>query len=59
MVDFRLTTRRDAKAAKAFLNKAIERIRLYRPVTICARSRDIAAQCLSGQRTRRRPMPMS
>lgn len=35
MVDFRLTTRRDAKAAKAFLNKAIERVRLHRPVTIC------------------------
>lgn len=34
MVDFRLTTRRDAKAAKAFLNKAIERVRLHRPVTI-------------------------
>ena len=26
--------RRDAKAAKAFLNKAIERVRLHRPVTI-------------------------
>jgi IS6 family transposase len=35
MVDFRLTARRDAKAAKAFLNKAIERVRLHRPVTIC------------------------
>ncbi|MEP5729890.1 MAG: DDE-type integrase/transposase/recombinase [Sulfitobacter sp.] len=34
MVDFRLTARRDAKAAKAFLNKAIERVRLDRPVTI-------------------------
>lgn len=34
MVDFRLTARRDAKAAKAFLNKAIERGRLHRPVTI-------------------------
>ena len=33
MVDFRLTARRDAKAAKAFLNKAIERVRLHRPVT--------------------------
>ena len=30
-----LTARRDAKAAKAFLNKAIERVRLHRPVTIC------------------------
>jgi IS6 family transposase len=35
MVDFRLTARRDAKAAKAFLRKAIERVRLHRPVTIC------------------------
>lgn len=34
MVDFRLTARRDAKAAKAFLNKAIEHVRLHRPVTI-------------------------
>jgi IS6 family transposase len=34
MVDFRLTARRDAKAAKAFLNKAIERVWLHRPVTI-------------------------
>ncbi|MCE0507338.1 IS6 family transposase [Roseivivax sp. GX 12232] len=35
LVDFRLRTRRDAKAARAFLNKAIERVRLHRPVTIC------------------------
>jgi len=35
MVDFRLTARRDAKAAKAFLRKAIERVRLHRPLTIC------------------------
>ena len=34
-MDFRLTARRDAKAAKAFLNKAIERVRLHRPVSIC------------------------
>lgn len=34
MVDFRLTAKRDAKAARAFLNKAIERVRLHRPVTI-------------------------
>lgn len=33
-MDFRQTARRDAKAAKAFLNKAIERVRLHRPVTI-------------------------
>ncbi|MEP4037922.1 IS6 family transposase [Pseudophaeobacter sp.] len=35
LVDFRLTARRDAKAAKAFLNKAIERVRLHRPVSNC------------------------
>lgn len=35
MIDFRLTARRDAKAAKALLNKAIERVRRHRPVTIC------------------------
>ncbi|GFE66199.1 hypothetical protein KIN_32730 [Litoreibacter roseus] len=35
MVDFRLTARRDAKAAKTFLNRAVERVRLHRPVTIC------------------------
>lgn len=35
LVDFRLTARPDAKAAKAFLNKAIERARLHRPVSIC------------------------
>lgn len=34
-IDFRLTARRDAKAAKAFLKQAIERICLYRPVSIC------------------------
>ncbi len=34
MVDFRLTARRDMKAARAFLRKAIERVRLHRPVTI-------------------------
>ena len=34
MIDFRLTTKRDANAAKAFLNKAIGRVRLHRPVTI-------------------------
>jgi IS6 family transposase len=35
MIDFSLTARRDARAAKTFLNKAIERVRLHRPVTIC------------------------
>ncbi|MDG1069749.1 MAG: DDE-type integrase/transposase/recombinase [Sulfitobacter sp.] len=35
MVDLRLTTRREAKAAKAFLNSTIEWVRLHRPVTIC------------------------
>ena len=35
MIDFRLTARRDTKAAKAFLRKAIEKVRLHRPVTIC------------------------
>ncbi|MBL3594281.1 IS6 family transposase [Rhodovulum sulfidophilum] len=34
-IDFRLTARRDVKAAKAFLKQAIERVRLYRPVSIC------------------------
>lgn len=34
-IDFRLTARRDAKAAKAFLKQAIEGARIYRPVTIC------------------------
>ena len=34
-VDFRLTARRDAKAAKAFLKQAMEGVRLYRPVSIC------------------------
>lgn len=35
MVDFRLTAQRDAQADKAFLHKAIDRVRLHRPVTIC------------------------
>jgi len=35
LVVFWLTASRDAKAAKAFLNKAIERVRLHRPVSIC------------------------
>lgn len=34
MVDFHLTARRNAKAGKAFLNKAIARVRTHRPVTI-------------------------
>ena len=35
MIDFRLTARRDSNAAKAFLRKAIDKVRLHRPVTIC------------------------
>lgn len=35
LIDFRLTAKRDAKAARAFLRKAIEKARLHRPVTIC------------------------
>lgn len=35
MVDFRLTVRRDAKAARAFLRKANERTGLQCPVSIC------------------------
>lgn len=35
MVDFRLTARRDAKAAGTFLHQAIERVRLHRPISIC------------------------
>lgn len=34
-IDFRLTAKRDAKAAKAFLKQAIDGVRLYRPVSIC------------------------
>lgn len=34
LVDFRLTARRNAKAARAFLRQAFEAARLYRPVTI-------------------------
>lgn len=34
VVDTRLTARWDAKAARAFLNKAIEPVRLHRPVSI-------------------------
>ena len=33
-IAFRLTARRDAKAAKAFLKQAIEGVRLCRPVSI-------------------------
>lgn len=33
MVDFRLMARGDAKAAKALINKAIERVTLHRPIT--------------------------
>ena len=41
-IGFRLTSKRDAKAAKAFLKQAIEGVRLYRPQSICTPSRDIA-----------------
>lgn len=34
LVDFRLTARRDAKAAKAFLRQAKDNARLYQPMTI-------------------------
>lgn len=34
MVDYRLTARQYAKAAKNFLTKIIKRVRLQRPVTI-------------------------
>ncbi|MFK7882411.1 DDE-type integrase/transposase/recombinase [Roseobacter sp.] len=34
MIDFRLTARRDTKVVKAFLNKAIQRVRQHRPMTI-------------------------
>ncbi|MCJ7874854.1 DDE-type integrase/transposase/recombinase [Phaeobacter sp. J2-8] len=34
MIDFRHTARRDARAARALLNKAIAHVRLNRPVTI-------------------------
>ena len=36
MIDLRLGVRRDLKAAGAFNNKRIERIRQHRPVTIAA-----------------------
>ncbi len=35
LVDFRLTARRDGTAAKAFLDKGLERVRLHLPVSIC------------------------
>jgi len=34
MVDFRLTARRDAKAARAFFRQACDNARLYQPMTI-------------------------
>ena len=34
MVDFRTTARRDAKAARALLDEAIERVRHHRPEVI-------------------------
>ncbi len=35
LIDFCLTTRRDAKAARDFLCRVIEKARLHRPATIC------------------------
>ena len=35
MIDVRLTARRDAKAARASLRKAIAQVGLHRPATIC------------------------
>jgi len=34
LIDFRLTARRDANAARAFLRQALETARIYRPATI-------------------------
>lgn len=51
-IDFRPTAKRDAKAARAFLKQAIERVRLYRPVSNCTPSRDIAMQCTAGRWTK-------
>ena len=34
LIDFRLTARRDAKAARAFLRKAMDNARLYQPLVI-------------------------
>ena len=34
-IDFRLTAKRDAKSARAFLKQAIDGARLYRPASIC------------------------
>jgi len=44
MIDFHLTARRDAKAERAFLKKATERVRLHRPVSIVT---DKAQSCQS------------
>ncbi|WP_405364271.1 hypothetical protein [Roseobacter sp.] len=37
MLDIRLMIMRDRKATKDFLNKAVERLQLLRPVSICAK----------------------
>jgi len=42
LIDFRLTARRTASAARAFLRQARETVRLYQPLTIVTPSRDIA-----------------
>ncbi|WP_397540948.1 DDE-type integrase/transposase/recombinase [Salipiger aestuarii] len=34
LIDFRLTARRNARAARAFLRQAQETVHLYRPLTI-------------------------
>jgi IS6 family transposase len=34
LIDFRLTARRDAKAARAFLRQAQGRVLLYQPLTV-------------------------
>ncbi|MCX7561669.1 DDE-type integrase/transposase/recombinase [Sulfitobacter sp. F26204] len=50
MVDFRFIARRDAKAARAFLNKAIERVGLHRLVTLVP-DKVPSFPCLSHRRT--------
>lgn len=56
MVDFRLTARRDARAAKAFLRKAIERVRLHRPVSICTDKAPTYRKVIQDENQRYDPM---